>query len=280
MSNFEELRARKHNTPLLDAATAEIKDPTARYGYSHVQKSFGDRYFCNYKGLSTGLHDTPMLAAYELLKIAKKQGVIVESRPDIEYYPECFANVKFNVAEIEYLKDSTVKAMYKGIKTRVYRGKRVFTCDIVLDGIAYRSHPHDTPMEAAYAVHKGKAKVKEYVFVPGPEPTTLPDLDAIKYMQVGSGYRFVFQVAPGLEKYQGRYSIYGQEYKTSICPTMEHAAWIVHCLTKDAPQMDTWEKKIADQTTGLKAIKSRVVKEYAIARKALVEHAATEGIKL
>jgi hypothetical protein len=264
MTDICELRERKHNTPLLSAATESLKDVHSKFGYTHVQKSFGNKYFCNYKGLNTGLRDTPMLAAYELLQMAKKQNVLVSKAPCVEYYPECFANTKVPLEDIAYLKDTSVKAMYKGMTVRVYKGKRLFTCDIVLDGIAYRSHPHENPMEAAYAVHRGKARVKEQVFTPKAEDDIgLPDLEQIAYMQVGSGYKNTYQVAPGVQKFIGRYAVYGQEYKTQIYPTPEMAAWAVHCLTKDVPPLAT--------PPTVKSIKAKLMSEYTIYRRALFE---------
>ena len=256
---FNMIKTRK--LPLLEAATESLRSNTAKYGFAHVQKNYKDLYFCFYKGINTGLQASPMLAAYELIKQAEKRGIEITDKLEIDYYPECFLDVpKVKLEDIEYLREPHVRAMYKGVKLRTAKGVRSFVCDIVLEGIAYRSHTHPTPMEAAYAVHCGKVKVKAEVYVPPPDVAGPADLSIIQYMLNDTGYKGVSQNVAGA--YSGKYSVFGVLYYTKQYHTPEEAAWALHHAISVAPSVDSIEKRLADQTKGMKSIKLRIAQEY------------------
>lgn len=260
---MEMLREKKgvDRLPLLKQATESLQSASAKYGYAHVQKTYKDQYFCYYKGINTGLQPTPMLAALELIKQAKKKGIEITDKLEIDYYPECFFLVpKVDLAAIEYLKEPCVRAMYKGVKLREAKGVRTFVCDIVLDNVAYRSSPHPTPMEAVFAVHTGKVKLKAAVYMPPEDVKGPADLSVIQHMRCDTGYKGVR--CNSENQFMGIFSVHGVKYYTKRYKSPEEAAWALYHQQLVAPSLDTWEKKIADQTTGLKLIRSKLMNEY------------------
>lgn len=225
----------KERVPLMVQATASLRSTSARYGFAHVQCNPSGKYYAFYKGLDTGLQLTPMLAAYELLKLAKQKRVVVTDKLEVEYYPECFLNVdpSIDLAAIEYLREPAVKAGWKGIKLRTTNGKRTFACVIDIDGITYRSKAFPTPVEAAWAIHVGKAKTTS-AYVLQPDTKGPIDLSIIDYLQEGSGYKNVHKFNGG---FRGRLSVNGHTYHTEVYPQREQAAWALHHHLATAPKV-------------------------------------------
>ena len=274
MISIEDLKARK-GLPLMHDMTSCLQSSSAKYGYTHVQSNGRGRYYCVYKTINTGLHETPMLAAYNLLRLAKKSKVEVLNRIDVEYYPEYFIKTVDETA-MEYLREPNVKAGWKGVKIRVNKGVRSFSCDIVLDGHAYRSKSYATPAEAAWEVHCGKAK-RAVVYEQKPDTKGLVSLADIVYLQDGGTYpdgEISYKcVRPSGNGFKGSFAIHGVYYYTEWYALAEQAAWAIHHHLLDAPEIDSIAKSADARRMPENAadMRARISREYAEARANLVE---------
>ena len=243
----------EERVPLMVQATAPLRSSSARYGFAHVQLGPKGKYFCFYKGISTTPQETPMLAAYELLKAAKRMDIDVTDKIEVIYYPEYFYPTPkhIDLDAIEYLREPHVKAGWKGIKLRDYKTGRRFVCDVVLDGVVHRSKSYPTPVEAVWAVHLGRTTKpgqtkKSILYEQKPDTKGLVDLSIIDYLQEGSGYKYVIR-SKGM--YRGRFTISGVAFYTDFYKTPEQAAWAVHHHLQDAPEVDS----VATRTAALAA---------------------------
>jgi hypothetical protein len=257
----------EERVPLMVQATASLRSPSAKYGFFHVCCLPSGKYFAFYKGMNTGPQYTPMLAAYELLKAAKRKGIDVNQNSEVEYYPEYFANVhpSIDLSLIEHLRDPTVKPGWKGIKLRSNRGVRFFVFDYVIDNIIYKSKPYPTPVEAVWAGFTGKV-LKLNHYVKGPDVRTPIDLSIIEYMREGSTYSRVYKKG---KYFYGTFNCNGQNISTDHYLTVEQAAWALHHHMIAAPQVGTAISRIeasrmAENST---ATMSRVKAEYREAAK-------------
>jgi hypothetical protein len=172
---------------------------------------------------------------------------------------------------VEYLREPNVKAGWKGVKVRTNKGVRSFSCDIVLDGKAYRSKSYPTPIEAVWEVHCGKAR-SVVVYEQKPDTKGLVDLSAILYLQDGGTYadgNVSYKcVKPNGSGFKGCFAIHGVHYYTEWYPLSEQAAWAIHHHLLDAPEIDSVAKSAEERRLPETAaeMKARYSREYAEAK--------------
>lgn len=218
--------------------TEFMKDANSPHGYLHVKKNRAEKYYCFYKGINTGLHPTPHLAAFVLQKLCKKFNVDLELEevpPELaEPYPECDLPVPDYVLlkDIAYLRDTTKRSGYRGVNLLDARGTRSFACKMIHMGKAMTTERYPTPAEAAWALHCRDLVIERDAYI---VPTSVDaeefgpvDVDTIAYLKDDSlscGYHHV-RWHDG--KYEGHYTVDELTYVTHRYKFAQDAAWAVH----------------------------------------------------
>ena len=208
------------------------------HGYLHVKKNRAGQYYCFYKGVKSGLHPTPELAVFVLHKLCARANVEIEmeeEEPELaEPYPECDLPVPsyVNLSDIAYLRDTTRRSGYKGVRLLDARGRRTFACKMVHNGEACTTQRYDTPAEAAWALHTRDLVIATEAYVVpeyvAAEKFGMIDVDVIAYLKeptLATGWHHV-RFYEG--KYEGHYTVDEIEYLTHRYMFASHAAWAVH----------------------------------------------------
>lgn len=137
--------------------TQYLRDNDEPHGFKYVRQGRNGQYFCKVGKINTGLHPTPLLAAFVLDKLAKLKKVDLTVAKEDCHYPEFYTELPFiDYDAIKYLRHSGYKSGYLCIRQYLYRGKPRYSFRGFWNGVAYRSDLYDTPGEAAWALHTGE----------------------------------------------------------------------------------------------------------------------------
>jgi hypothetical protein len=227
-------------------------------------------YYCYYRGVNTGLHETAQLAAFVLHKLCTSSDIAIvlaeREIPDALPYPECSKPVPahIDVEALKYLEDKTFRSGYKDVTLLNTREARTFSCATIRDGISYRTKQYRTPVEAAWALHTNEEVKRCVAYELTPELIEEDfgkiDMKAIKTLsnpKSPTGYHHVYSRGP---KYNGAYTVDGKVFYTKTYKYREEAAWAVHNHLKAVgDRRSTQEKKAAEQVLPINA--SDLVKE-------------------
>lgn len=236
--------------------TEYLKSDKAMHGYRYVQMNKAGKFYCFHKGLNTGLHDTPMLAAYVLHKRATSTGISLsedESEGIIEYYPEASYLVPgVDPKEVAYLRDPRVMSGWSGTKLRVTRGKRTFQLKRQINDLIYTTQWYNYPMAAAVAFHNQvDLRVAEAFDFKAVRATMgKPDFIRLEEMECNSSTGY-FHVYRRDSRFFGRIIYNGEEHATQLYKTAEEAAWDVLHMMEAVPSVDSMVNKVERQTLEL-----------------------------
>lgn len=257
--------------------TEYLKTKDNPNGYWHVKQNAYGKYYCYYRGVNTGLHETAQLAAFVLHKLctASNISIVLAEReiPDALPYPECSKKIPeyIDVDALKYLEDKTFRSGYRDVTLLNTRESRTFSCVTIRDGISYRTKQFRTPAEAAWAIHTNTDVKICIAYELTPElveeefgPIDMKAIKTLSNPKSPTGYHHVYSRGP---KYNGAYTVDGKVFYTKTYRFREEAAWAVHNhLLAVGDRRGTQATKAAEQVlpiTASELIKS-IRNEYRI----------------
>lgn len=232
--------------------TVYLQDKEEPHGYRFVMQNKDGKYWCKYKGINTGLHPEPMLAAFVLHKLATAKGIDLSDPTlgKLEPYPESLIRVAHvDYDAIEYLRASAYRSGFVGVQRLLLRGKSRFAFKAFYRGVAYCSEWYDTPAEAAWAFHTQRnlrvGIIRDYEEIWNELKPYNPFTDESKLAPLATdswkhGYKWVFQ-RPRQSTWYGSIAVDGVcNVNTPFYDTPLEAAWAVLHLQKHVAQV-TWD---------------------------------------